>query len=131
MTIKNKLRAGFSFLFALALLSCGLSIYFLNRLSADAKAILKDNYKSVQYAKNMGVAMDANIGFLDAQQEKTIEDNLVKEEHNITERGEGPLTAALRAKYEELKLLNNDPVKAVAVRNEIKELLYEIGRAHV
>ena len=49
MTIKNKLRAGFSFLFLLAFVCCGLSIYFLNRLSADAKNILKDNYKPVQY----------------------------------------------------------------------------------
>ena len=62
MTIKNKLRAGFSFLFLLALLCCGLSIYFLNRLSADARAILKDNYKSVQYMKNIGSAIDAARG---------------------------------------------------------------------
>ena len=76
MTIKNKLRAGFSFLFVLALLSCGLSIYFLNRLSADAKNILKDNYKTVQYMKDMGIAVDANLGALNQYQIKQIEENL-------------------------------------------------------
>src|SRR5471030_1393924 len=101
MTIKNKLRAGFSFLFLLALVCCGLSIYFLNRLSADARDILKDNYKSVQYAKNIGSAIDAKPWPLDQQQIKLIEDNLIKQEHNVTEHGEQQLTDSLRSKYEQ------------------------------
>jgi len=131
MTIKNKLRAGFSFLFLLALLCCGLSIYFLNRLSADAKNILKDNYKSVQYAKNIGSVIDANPGPLGQQQVKIIEDNLVKEEHNITEHGEGQLTDSLRSKYETLKLLPNDPEKTGALHMEIKRLLYGIMQVNM
>jgi len=131
MTIKNKLRAGFSFLFVLALISCGLSIYFLSRLSADAKAILKDNYKSVQYAKNMAVTLDASPTSLNAAQNKTIEDNLVKQEHNITERGELQLTESLRAKYEELKLLSDDPVKGNLLRNEIRGLIYGIMQVNM
>src|SRR5471030_538766 len=99
MTIKNKLRAGFSFLFLLALVCCGLSIYFLNRLSADARDILKDNYKSVQYSKNMGAAIDGSPGVLSSQQVGIIESNLVKQEHNITERGERQLTDSLRLKF--------------------------------
>ncbi len=126
MTIKNKLRAGFSFLFVLALLCCGLSIYFLNRLSADAKDILKDNYKSVQFTKDMGVAIDASPGILTPQQAKIIEENLVKEEHNITEPGEGRLTDSLRAEYERLKQVQNDPAKITLLHSDIKRLLYGI-----
>ncbi len=68
MTIKNKLRAGFGFLFLLAFICCGLSIWFLNRLSADASVILKNNYETTQVCqKYIGSALDQNqIGPLDA-----------------------------------------------------------------
>jgi len=126
MTIKNKLRAGFGFLFMLAIICCGLSIYFLNRLSADAKNILKDNYKTVQYMKNMGTAIDESAGVLNPQQVKVIEENLVKQEHNITEHGEGQLTDSLRAKFEKLKSLKADSFETAALHNNIKSLLYGI-----
>ncbi len=131
MTIKNKLRAGFSFLFLLALISCGLSIYFLNRLSADARNILKDNYKSVQYAKNMGMAIDASSAELNESQIKVIEKNLKSEEHNVTERGEGPLTDSLRSQFEKLKLLHNSPAEILQLHSEIKELLYGIMQVNM
>ncbi|HEY4327307.1 MAG TPA: ATP-binding protein [Mucilaginibacter sp.] len=126
MTIKNKLRAGISFLFSLALLCCGLSIYFLNRLSADAKNILKANYKTVQYMKNIGASIDGGDGSLNQQQIKLIEDNLSNQEHNLTERGEQQLTDSLRSKYEQLKLQQNDSQKSMLLYNEIRQLLYSI-----
>jgi PAS domain S-box-containing protein len=126
MTIKNKLRAGFSFLFLLALICCGLAIYFLNRLSGDAKRILKDNYKSIQYTKNMGSALDAGSGRLTTQQIKLIENNLVKQEHNITERGEKALTDSLRIAYEQLKAAQNEPAKIPLIQQDIKRLAYSI-----
>jgi PAS domain S-box-containing protein len=131
MTIKNKLRAGFSFLFLLALVCCGLSIYFLNRLSADARNILKDNYKSVQYAKNIGSVIDAGQGTLNREQNNIIEDNLIKQEHNITERGEQQLTDSLRSKYEQLKLLGNDALKTTVLRGEIRKLLYGVMQVNM
>ena len=126
MTIKNKLRAGFSFLFVLALISCGLSIWFLNRLSADAKDILKDNYKSVQFTKNIGASIDEGTDVLNANQVKVIEDNLEKQEHNITERGELQLTSALRAKFEQLRVLQSDTKEAAQLHIDIKKLTYSI-----
>jgi len=126
MTIKNKLRLGFSFLFLLAFICCGLSIYYLNRLSDDAKNILKDNYKTVQYMKNIGVAIDAARGALNKEEIKVIEDNLVKQEHNITEHGEQQLTDSLRSKYIQLKLFGNDAAKTLQLRSEIKRLVYSI-----
>jgi PAS domain S-box-containing protein len=126
MTIKNKLRAGISFLFLLALLCCGLSIFFLTRLSGDAKNILKDNYKTVQFMKNIGVAIDAGTGGLNKQQVNVIEDNLVKQEHNVTEHGEQQLTDSLRSRYEQLKLQQNNPEKIASLRSDIRHLLYGI-----
>lgn len=126
MKIKNKLRAGFGFLFLLAIICCGLSIYYLNRLSDDAKNILKDNYKTVQYTKNMGAAIDASPGVLSTDQIKLIEENLVKQEHNITERGERQLTDSLRSKFDALKSLHGNSGETIHLHAEIKMLLYAI-----
>jgi PAS domain S-box-containing protein len=126
MTIKNKLRAGFGFLFLLAFICCGLSIYFLNRLSADAGVILKDNYETLKYVKNIGSALDQNESALNAKQTGIIEANLLKQEHNITEPGEQQFTDSLRSKYEQLKLSGHDASKQSILRFQARKLLYEI-----
>ena len=126
MKIKNKLRAGFTFLFLLAIISCGLSIYYLNRLSADSRNILKDNYKSVKFAKNIGVAIDASTGALSRQQITVIEENLAGEEHDITEHGEGQLTDSLRSKFETIKAEHSNSKKTTQLRSDMKRLLYGI-----
>jgi PAS domain S-box-containing protein len=126
MTIKNKLRGGFSFLFVLALLCCGLSIYFLTRLSSDAKNILKDNYKSVLFTKNIGSVIDEGPGALSPSQIKLVEENLVQQEHNITEPGEGAFTASLRVQYENLKTAQNDPAQIKVLQHNVRKLLYDI-----
>ncbi|MDR3695213.1 ATP-binding protein [Mucilaginibacter sp.] len=126
MTIKNKLRIGISFLFLLAIICCGLSIYYLNRLSDDEKNILKDNYVSVQYTKYICVAIDASPGVLSRQQIKVIEKNLYAEEHDITEPGEGELAAALRSKFEALKKITADNAVASGLHADIRQLSYGI-----
>jgi PAS domain S-box-containing protein len=123
MTIKNKLRAGFSFLFVLSLVCCGLSIYSLNRLSADAGDILKNNYKSVQYTKNIGGALDSGQGLLTPQQAEIIEANLAKQEHNVTEPGEKALTDSLRFKVSRLITAHD---AAAAARSDAKKLVYTV-----
>jgi len=125
MTIKNKLRTGIGFLFVLSFICCGLSVYFLNRLSADAGAILKDNYKSLQYGQQILSAVDANGGPLSQAQLKTIETNLALEEHNITEPGEGKTAASLRTVFEKIKLVNNDAAQLPELRAEARQLVYK------
>lgn len=126
MTIKNKLRAGFGFLFLLAFICCGLSIYYLNRLSTDAGVILKNNYESLKYMRNIGLALDEDEATLNQQQIAAIEANLLKQEHNVTEAGEQQLTDSLRSKYEQLKLLGSDPVKQSTLRRQLHQVLYGI-----
>ena len=125
MTIKNKLRAGFGFLFLLAFVCSGLSIYYLNRLSDDSSVILKDNYKTLQYMRSIGSALDENLTNLNAHQINTIETNLTSQEHNVTERGEQQLTDSLRSEYEQLKLLGAGPEK-VLLRSQIRKSLFGI-----
>ena len=131
MTIKNKLRAGFGFLFLLALVCSALSIYYLNRLSADSSVILKDNHETIVYMRNIGVVIDENSGELNLGQIKTIETNLVKQEHNITEPGEQQATDSLRSKYEQLKLLANNPVKQAFLRAEMRRFIFRIMKLNM
>jgi PAS domain S-box-containing protein len=126
MTIKKKLRIGISFLFLLALVCCGLSIYYVNRLSGDEKNILKDNYRSVQYTKNICVALDASTGQLSLQQIKVMEQNISGEEHDLTEPGEAELAAMLRLKFEALKKLPTPFAGADSLHAEIRRQSYAI-----
>jgi len=131
MTIKNKLRAGFGFLFLLAFVCSGLSIYYLNRLSADSSVILKDNYETIVYMRNIGLALDANATTLNSAQINTIENNLVKQEHNITEPGEQQLTDSLRSKYEQLKLLPGGALEQSRLRLDMRKLLFDIMKLNM
>jgi len=126
MTIKNKLRAGISFLFLLAIICCGLSIYYVTRLSDDEKNILKDNYQSVQYTKNICVAVDAIHDGLIAAQLKVIEKNLSAEEHDVTEPGEGQLVDSLRSKFETLKRTESNAPNVAELHLAIRKLSYGI-----
>ncbi len=131
MTIKNKLRAGFGFLFLLAIVCSGLSIYFLNRLSADSSVILKDNHETIVYMRNIAVAIDQSNGQLNSDQVQAVESNLVKQEHNITEPGEQQATDSLRSKYEQLKLLGGDLAKQAYLRTELRALLFRIMKLNM
>ena len=126
MTIKNKLRIGISFLFLVALVCCGLSIYYVNRLSGDEKNILKDNYLSVRYTKNICTAVDASVGPLNRAQVKVIEQNLSGEEHDITERGESELAVMLRLKFEALKKQAAPSPRVDTLRAEVRKGAYAI-----
>ncbi len=127
MTIKNKLRAGFGFLFLIAFLCCSLSIFFLNNLSSDASEILKDNYESLKYAKNITSALDESQAGLSQYQISTIENNLRKQEKNVTEPGEQQLTNKLRLEFEHLKVLKTIQIDAeLELRSQIRNVLYNI-----
>jgi hypothetical protein len=58
LSIKNNLRAGIGFLFLIALLSSSLAAYYIYRLSTDSKAILRDNYESLIFTKNINQVLD-------------------------------------------------------------------------
>jgi PAS domain S-box-containing protein len=127
MTIKNKLRAGIGFLFLMALVSSGLADYYLTRLSTDSRVILKDNYRSLIYVKNIGQVLDnPKVQVLNASQLRIIENNLILEEKNVTEPGEGRLTDSLRDVFEQLKQANANAVPSVQLKMQMKNVMYGI-----
>jgi len=132
MSIKSKLRAGIGFLFLMALVSSGLADYYLTRLSTDSKVILKDNYRSLIYVKNIGQVLDEPGNNMPNNSKlQIIEDNLTKEQHNITEPGEGGLTDSLRANFEHFKQSANDPIVFVQLKTRMKNIMYGIMQVNM
>ena len=99
MTIKSKISLALAFLFGIILLLGGLSAFYLNRLSDDSQAILRDDYISLEYAGNMQRAL------ADLPQKKNqevlddFEENLKKQQINVTEVGEQEATKSVRREF--------------------------------
>ncbi len=105
MTLKKKLTLGLGFLFFIIFFLTAFSSYHIGRLSQDAENILKDNYNSLVFSKNMTSALEdmrtavGGIVFNPAAGEKVseydlklfeagraeFESNLMSEGNNITE----------------------------------------------
>src|ERR1017187_6651055 len=96
LKIKSKLYLGITLLFILIILIGVFSIYSVNRLGNESKMILKSNYESVQYAKNMAQVVDNGKLKSDKDSRIKFEQNLIAQENNITEIGEKEATADLR-----------------------------------
>lgn len=86
--LKSKITVGVLFLFLMLMLVSILGYYYLNRVNRDARTILQDNYESVEYAKNMLQALDAQ-----PVNEALFLANLKKQQRNVTEVGEALATA--------------------------------------
>ncbi|MBS1614141.1 MAG: HAMP domain-containing protein, partial [Bacteroidetes bacterium] len=100
MKVKSKIRIGLLFLLFIIILLAASGSYYINMLADESRDILKDNYNTLQYTKNMIDALDET----DRQSAfNKFETNLIKQESNITEKGEEEATKLLRHVYEEYK----------------------------
>ena len=117
MKLKNKLTLGLVFLFVMIMSFGILSMYYIERLSSDANKILKNNQETLLYCSNMLNALE------DMPAKKTpqavFDSNLVKQEHNITEQGEGDATQLLRTHFELLKKNDTDSAMFSAIRKDV------------
>lgn len=120
MKIKTKLTLGVGLLFLLIFLLSLFSINWINSLANDADNILKDNHKTLEYTRNMLKALSE----VDSNNEafSVFEENLRKQNSNITEIGEKEITEKLNASFLELK---DNPANTIA-RHSIEECLFEI-----
>ena len=129
MKIKTKISLGLLFLFALFLLIGGLGTYNLYRISQSMKGILKANFETIEYTKNMLKSLDDMRDLIDENPILPLkinplfvdfERNLSNQEHNVTEIGEKELTQNLRNSFESLKKEAQNP--------DVKILNYTISR---
>ncbi len=119
MTLKKKLSLGLGFLFLIIFVLAFVCSYYIGQLSRDAENILKDNYKSLAFSKDMIAALDdtrtavTSIVFNPAEDQKTsgyyvklfeagraeFENNLKSENGNITEIHEREYAATVNQVY--------------------------------
>ncbi|WP_316815875.1 ATP-binding protein [Pedobacter nyackensis] len=102
MKIKTKLRLGFGFLFVVVIFFGAISLYYMNKISVSSKVILKDNYESLRYAREMRTILDDNELPLSEKITAKFATQLDLEKKNVTEKGEGVAVAALAAAYGQL-----------------------------
>lgn len=103
MKVKNKLRLGFGFLFIIVLFFGAVCMFYINQISNNAKVILKDNYESLKYCRDMRTILDDNELPLNSKLTMRFEKALASEEQNITEKGEQQAVNNLRSAYRVLK----------------------------
>jgi NtrC-family two-component system sensor histidine kinase KinB len=119
MTLKKKLTLGLGFLFLIIFVLVIFYSYYIGKLSQDAENILKDNYKSLVYSKNMISALEdmrtavGSIVFNPTDDKKTsdyylklfeagrteFENNFKSENSNITEIHEREYAATIIQGY--------------------------------
>jgi signal transduction histidine kinase len=120
MRLKTKLSIGLIFLFIVILLFGILGIVNINRLSRDFNQVLKSNHESMVYSNNMLKALDKVKIEKDAI--PFFEENLVKQENNITEIGEREATGELRRNFNELKSNPYDSTNYPEIRASISQI---------
>lgn len=103
MKVKNKLRLGFGFLFIVIMFFGTVSLFYINQISNSAKVILKDNYESLNYVSEMRTVLDEETLPLSDAGVSYFNQQLVKEEHNITEVGELDAAKGLRVSFTQLQ----------------------------
>ena len=118
MKLKTKLSLGLSFLFAVIVSFGILGLFYINRLSYDAERVLKNNHESLVYANNMLKALEEIPANKNAF--TTFDDNLKKQEANITEPGEKENTQDLRKNFTELTANPSDSSNYPQLRQSLQ-----------
>lgn len=120
MVVKKKLSLGLGFLFFIIFVLAIFCSYYIGKLSQEASNILKDNYNSLVYSKNMISSLEdlrtavSSIIFSQTENKKTsayfgqlfekgrteFEKNLKAENKNITEIHENVYVEAINNNYD-------------------------------
>lgn len=121
MKIKTKLTFGVGLLFCLIMLLSGVSIWYINDLRKDTGNILMANYNTLEYSRNMLLALDEMNS--DQRAVSTFETNLKKQLKNETEIGESDITLQISNLFSGLKInTENDSLKII-IRKDIAALM--------
>lgn len=133
-SIRIKFTMGMIFLFIIILVLAVFSGYYLNKLSDKTSAILKENYLSVVYAREMSegiraINQEITTSFLNgtisdslkiSNELKIVDKSLVSEKNNITEAGEGKLVSDIESGYNSYK---NSVKKIINPSNSVSMML--------
>lgn len=118
MRIKTKLFLGIGVMFFMIVILGAVSARYLYKLKAATENVLIANYNTLQYSRNILLALEK----APATNINVFEENLHKQENNITEKGEKEVTEALRKSFENHK---NNPDNEI-FQSQIRKNIFEI-----
>lgn len=121
MKIRTKLTLGVGLLFILITLLTYVGAKSINALKNDTENILVANYNTLEYSRNMLMALD-ELGTNEGAISK-IEENLKKQQGNITEIGEKDATQNLHQHFTQLKTNSLDKTTHLLIRKDIAEIM--------
>ena len=135
LSIRTKFALGMVFIFLIIIVLLGFSAFYLNKLSDKTSAILKENYLSVVYSREMSeglmhVNQEITTSFLEkrspnkqqiADELEAVSGSLQREKGNFTEPGEDKLVSGIEAGFTEYR----DSVKRITTTEVLPEqILY-------
>lgn len=121
MKIKTKLNAGVGLLFLMIIVLSVLSGWYINQLKKDTNNILVANYNTLQYSRNMLLALEEISS--DPAAFGVFERHLEKQKKNVTEPGEKEATENIATHFLLLKQKSDDPKLLSSIRRDIAELM--------
>ena len=121
MKIKTKLSLAVGFLFLLIILLIGVSVNYINALSKDTQNILVANYNTIDYSRQMFIALDEDLS--EPITINRFEKNLVNQQKNITEVGEKELTNQLSDDFDQLKKNIADTSLFKNIRKDLADIM--------
>jgi two-component system, NtrC family, sensor histidine kinase KinB len=121
MRIKTKLVLGVGLLFFFITLLIVVGIAYINQLTKDTQNILVANYNTIDYARQMLIALDEDLtaGSTIAK----FHENLVSQQKNVTEEGEQELTNQLTSDFERLKSNPADTLVSISIRKDLADIM--------
>ena len=126
MRIKTKLNLGVGLLFLLIIILSLLSAFYIYSIKKDTQNILKANYETLEYSRNMLLALD-KIDENKPQSFAVFEANLKNQLSNITEIGEDKITYKLRDNFNFLKTNQSKD----SIKSQIHQNIFEIMKLNM
>ncbi|HXR83827.1 MAG TPA: ATP-binding protein [Hanamia sp.] len=121
MKIKSKLLLSVGLLFTMIALLTFLGTVYISNLSKDTKNILVDNYNTLNYSRQMLIAL--NNGVENPGPRIEFQTNLAKQQANITEVGEKELTDKLTTDFKKLQLAYADTALQRVIQKDITDIM--------
>lgn len=126
MKIKTKLNLGVGLLFVMIIILSLISAYSVFLIKVDTQNILKANYNTLEYSRNMLLSLENKV--IDERVSIAVfEENLNKQMANSTGIGETAANNNLRKKFTELR---NDWGSEI-VKNQIRQNIFEIMKLNM
>ena len=118
MRIKTKLNLGVGLLFLMIIILSLVSAFYIFSIKKDTENILKANYNTLEYSRNMllsldEISTDADHAII------TFKKNLLNQTKNITESGEKKVTDNLKENFTLLEKNTADEAVKTQIRRDI------------